>query len=175
MGQCGFANEAVRRRSGAGLASVPRRLLARLKPGFAIADNEQVRPTPLQSASEGKMVANTSNEGQSGGQQITQFSVGRAARKLLGPRLFHMAAAYYTRFFGDYQKIAPILIREIPYDAAVLDIGGGDGAPLNYILAARPDVTITMIDPSPDIGGAIEFKHRARVSVYPSTNLGDFP
>jgi 2-polyprenyl-3-methyl-5-hydroxy-6-metoxy-1,4-benzoquinol methylase len=102
------------------------------------------------------------------------MSIGSMARRVLGPRVFHFVARYYVRLFGDYANIAPVLIAALPRDARILDIGGGDGAPLNYLLQARPDISVTMIDIAPAIGGAIDESVRSRVTIMPETSIQDY-
>jgi hypothetical protein len=98
-------------------------------------------------------------------------SIGKAARAVLGPRLFSYVSRYYLRFFGDYAKIAPPTFERIPAGAFIVDVGGGDGAPLNYLLAARPDVTVTMIDISGSVGTAVREEFRSRVDPRPATSI----
>jgi len=95
-------------------------------------------------------------------------------RRILGPRLFPLAGRLYLRIFVDYPVVARSLIEQIPQGAHVLDIGGGDGAPLNHFLRARGDLRVTMIDIAPKIGWAIESDLRSRVTVLPMTSIAQF-
>ncbi len=104
----------------------------------------------------------------------TRLSIGSLARRTLGPRVFHVVGRYYTRLFADYSRIAPLLAAEIPPGAHVLDVGGGDGAPLNFVLSARANVTVTMIDIAANIGDAIQAPLRARVEILPKTSLLEY-
>jgi cyclopropane fatty-acyl-phospholipid synthase-like methyltransferase len=99
---------------------------------------------------------------------------GALARKVLGKRGFHAVAAYYRGIFGDLAKVADAVSEHVPPGAHVLDIGGGDGAPLNYLLALRPDIRVTMIDLAATIGGAIEPVHASRVEIFPQTSIRDY-
>lgn len=103
-----------------------------------------------------------------------RLSIGSLARRALGPRAFHAVARSYVRLFGDYSKIAPVLSSAIPLGAHVLDVGGGDGAPLNFILRDRPDLSVTMIDIAPGIGGALTDSVRSSVQVMPVTTLQEY-
>jgi hypothetical protein len=100
------------------------------------------------------------------------MSLGKVARKVLGPRLFHIVGHYYVNIFGDYRIIAKRIIEALPPQAKILDIGGGDGAPLNYVLSERPDARVTMIDIKSDsIGGAIKMSFRSRVETLRETSM----
>jgi hypothetical protein len=56
----------------------------------------------------------------------------------------------------------------------VLDIGGGDGQPLNYLLALRPDLVITTIDPAPVVGHWIDERFAGQVTCLPHTRLDEY-
>lgn len=99
---------------------------------------------------------------------------GALARKVLGKRGFHAVAVYYRRIFVDLDKVAEAVSEHVPAGAHVLDIGGGDGAPLNYLLARRPDLRVTMIDLAATIGGAIEPAFASRVEIFPRTSIRDY-
>ena len=102
------------------------------------------------------------------------MSVGGFARKLLGDRFFPIAGHYYRAIFVDLEKVARAAVDEIPQGALVLDIGGGDGAPLNCLLRLRPDISVTMIDLNPWIGGAVAPELRSRVVMWPGTSVRDY-
>lgn len=102
------------------------------------------------------------------------MSIGRVARSLLGERLFHLVARLYVRCFGNYKKIAAVIVAAIPPGAQVLDIGGGDGAPLNLLLAERPDVRVIMIDIAREIGGAVSGLLRSQVETLPQTSVAEY-
>jgi hypothetical protein len=99
---------------------------------------------------------------------------GPVIRRLLGPRLAQHAGRWYRAIYVDLEKLADALSTVIPPDAHVLDVGGGDGQPLNHLLALRPDLTITTIDPAPAVGQWIEARFDARVTRLPSTSLSEF-
>jgi hypothetical protein len=56
----------------------------------------------------------------------------------------------------------------------VLDIGGGDGEPLNHLLARRPDLHVTTLDPGAAVGEWIETVHNDRVTRLAGTSLLDY-
>jgi 2-polyprenyl-3-methyl-5-hydroxy-6-metoxy-1,4-benzoquinol methylase len=56
----------------------------------------------------------------------------------------------------------------------LLDVGGGDGAPLNYLLELRADVRVTTIDIAPEVGQWLDPKHAARVVRMPRTDIGRY-
>lgn len=87
---------------------------------------------------------------------------------MLGTR-FHVVARYYRALFVDLHAVANVVSRYLPHGALVLDVGGGDGAPLNYLLACRPDLNVVMLDPAETIGGAIEARFASRVTLAPRT------
>lgn len=95
-------------------------------------------------------------------------------RNLLGPKTFRFAAGIYRSLFVDVEAFAACLAREIPQGGHVLDLGGGDGEPLNSLLRLRPDLRITMIDLAPHVGQFIDDRHRSRVLFMPHTSLADY-
>jgi hypothetical protein len=102
------------------------------------------------------------------------MSPGPAIRRLLGPRLARRAGRWYRAIFVDLAKEAAALASVIPHDAHVLDIGGGDGQPLNHLLALRFDLKITTLDPGPVVGQWIDARFQARVTRMPGTSLADY-
>jgi cyclopropane fatty-acyl-phospholipid synthase-like methyltransferase len=102
------------------------------------------------------------------------MSIGKVARKLLGKRLFNVAGSYYRAVFVDLRKVARAVASEFPKDASVLDVGGGDGAPLNYLLALRSDVRVTMIDLGPSVGQAVREEFRDRIIFRPGTSVRQY-
>ncbi len=53
-------------------------------------------------------------------------------------------------------------------------MGGGDGEPLNHLLALRPDLRVTTLDPAPVVGEWIEARYHGRVTRLPRTTLAAF-
>ena len=78
-------------------------------------------------------------------------SPGSLARRVLG-RHFSVAGRIYRGLFVDLEEVARCLSPHIPAGAVVLDVGGGDGDPLNPLLRLRPDITVRLVDPSPEVG-----------------------
>ncbi|HLC38588.1 MAG TPA: class I SAM-dependent methyltransferase [Patescibacteria group bacterium] len=58
--------------------------------------------------------------------------------------------------------------------ATIVDVGGGDGEPLNYLLSLRPDIKVILIDPSPGIGNLVKKEYLPRVELYPKTYMAEF-
>jgi hypothetical protein len=84
-------------------------------------------------------------------------------RKLLGDRAFRVAGNAYRAVFVDLDREIAAIAAEIPQGAHVLDVGGGDGEPLDRLLALRPDVRVTTIDVASRVGAWIDTAHAARV------------
>jgi hypothetical protein len=101
-------------------------------------------------------------------------ALGPAIRRFLGPRLALAAGRRYRAVFVDLEKVAATLAVMIPKDAHLLDIGGGDGEPLNHLLARRPDIRVTTIDPAPVVGQWIETRFETRVTRMPGTSIVDY-
>jgi hypothetical protein len=99
------------------------------------------------------------------------MSPGALARRLLGDRAFRVAGRTYRAVFVDLDHQVRTLATEIPVGAHVLDVGGGDGEPLDRLLALRPDIRVTTIDITSRVGGWIAALHDARVERYPETTL----
>jgi hypothetical protein len=95
-------------------------------------------------------------------------------RRFLGARLSRHTGRLYRAIFVDLRKEAAALAAAIPRDAHLLDIGGGDGEPLNYLLALRPDLRVTTIDPGPFVGQWIEERFNNRVMRLPETSLAQY-
>jgi hypothetical protein len=102
------------------------------------------------------------------------MALGSSIRRLLGPRLALRAGRSYRAIYVDLVKMAVALADVLPRDAYLLDIGGGDGQPLNHLLALRPDLRITTIDPAPTVGQWIEPRYQSRVTRLPGTTLADY-
>ena len=104
----------------------------------------------------------------------TDMSVGQLARLFLGKKHFSQTARYYRSIFVDLKTVANHMSPHIPENAHILDIGGGDGEPLNYLLAIRQDINVTMIDLHSDIGYSILKQYRQRVTLLPKTSIRQF-
>ena len=100
--------------------------------------------------------------------------IGARIRAMLGDRRARQVGAMYRAFFADMAAEAAMLAEEVPQGARVLDIGGGDGVPLNNLLNLRSDITATSIDPASVVGQWIEPRHDARVKRMPGTTLEAF-
>jgi Methyltransferase domain len=102
------------------------------------------------------------------------MALGPLIRRFLGPRLARRAGEHYRAIYVDLAKVAAALAAVIPRDAQVLDVGGGDGQPLNHLLAIRPDLTITTLDPAPMVGQWIDSRYEGQVKRLPRTSLAEF-
>ena len=98
------------------------------------------------------------------------MTVGSLARRLLGDRLFVRAAGFYRALFVDLDAVADCLPRFAP-GTELLDVGGGDGALLDRVLARNPGTRATLVDLAPRVGMAIAAERRARVRCLPATRL----
>jgi len=99
-------------------------------------------------------------------------SPGQIARRLLGRR-FETVGNLYRRVFVDLERVIDVFARELPRNANVLDIGGGDGAVVQRLLNRRPDLTFTMCDLAPSIGAFLSDDNRVRVRLMPQTDIAD--
>jgi hypothetical protein len=102
------------------------------------------------------------------------MALGPAIRRLLGANWARRVGGWYRAIYVDLGKMAVALAGVIPRDAHVLDIGGGDGQPLNHLLALRPDLRITTIDPAPAVGQWIEAYYDSQVTRLPGTSLAEY-
>lgn len=94
------------------------------------------------------------------------MSPGQIARKILGPA-FRPAGEAYRRIFVDMAKVTDWFSAQLPPNARVLDVGGGDGYVVNLLLERRRDIVVTMTDIAPRIGTFIAERHRSRVMLLP--------
>lgn len=102
------------------------------------------------------------------------MSPGALARRLLGDRGFHVVGRAYRALFVDLDVVVETVGAEIPHAAHVLDVGGGDGEPLDRLLSLRPDVRVTTIDVTHDVGRWIAPEHSERVVRCPGTTLSGY-
>jgi hypothetical protein len=102
------------------------------------------------------------------------MALGSLIRQGLGPRLARRAGECYRAIYVDMGKVAATLAAVIPRDAHVLDIGGGDGQPINHLLSLRSDLTITTLDPAPVVGHWIDPRYDDQVERLPRTSFAEF-
>jgi hypothetical protein len=102
------------------------------------------------------------------------LSPGALVRKLLGVRLARLAGRRYRAIFVDLHKEAAALAAVIAPNARILDIGGGDGEPLNHLLASRPDLHITTLDPRGEVGQWIDARYSGQVMRLANTSLAGY-
>lgn len=84
------------------------------------------------------------------------------------------AGERYRSIYVDLAKVAAALAAAIPRDAHLLDVGGGDGQPINHLLSRRPDLTITTLDLAPVVGQWIDARYDGQVTRLPRTSLAEF-
>jgi 2-polyprenyl-3-methyl-5-hydroxy-6-metoxy-1,4-benzoquinol methylase len=101
------------------------------------------------------------------------MSPGSIARRLLGERLFSIVGDAYRSVFVDFNRVCRHL-PAIEEGAIIVDIGGGDGAFLNVLLASRPDIAVTLVDIAPNIGGSLTPAIRDQVTLVPGTSLDEY-
>lgn len=102
------------------------------------------------------------------------MALGPAIRRILGPRLARVAGRWYRAVFIDLSRLGDTLAAMIPKDAHLLDVGGGDGEPLNHLLVRRPDIRVTTLDTAPVVGQWIERRFETRVNRMPGTSIMDY-
>jgi hypothetical protein len=102
------------------------------------------------------------------------MALGSLIRGVLGARLARQAGRWYRAIFVDLAKEAAALAAAIPRDAHLLDIGGGDGEHLNHLLALRPDLRVTTLDPKPIVGEWIDAQFEPRVTRLAGTSLAEY-
>jgi hypothetical protein len=102
------------------------------------------------------------------------MALGPAIRRVLGPRLARRVGLWYRAIYVDLSAVAATLAAVLPRDAQVLDVGGGDGQPLNHLLDLRPDLMITTLDSAPIVGQWIEERFAGRVTRLPATTLTEY-
>lgn len=101
------------------------------------------------------------------------MSAGQLARRLLGPQLFKPLGDAYRAFFVDLDAVAASF-PQLPRQASILEVGGGDGQLLNALLARFGDAHATMIDISPRIGTGLHKALLARVRLSPNTSIRQY-
>jgi len=98
------------------------------------------------------------------------MSIGSLVRAAAGPFEKRLCAIYRSVFI-DVGRCTAQIQRAIPQGATIVDVGGGDGQVLNYLLLSRPDVRVVMIDLRNQIGIFLEPAVRMRVELHPATSL----
>jgi len=102
------------------------------------------------------------------------MSPGAIARRVLGDRAFRVAGRAYRAVFVDLDGEIATIAAEIPRGAHVLDVGGGDGEPLDRLLTLRSDIRVTTIDVARRVGAWIAPEHGTRVERLPATTLAAY-
>lgn len=100
--------------------------------------------------------------------------LGPAVRRLVGPRWARRLSRRYRAIFVDLPTEAAALAAVLPSGAHVLDVGGGDGEPLNHLLAIRGDLRVTTLDPGAVVGQWVEPCYASRVTRLAATTLAGY-
>lgn len=101
------------------------------------------------------------------------MTIGQFVRKILGKN-FHIVGRVYRSVFVDLRAVARSIEPHIPKGAMMVDVGGGGGQLLNFLLSLRNDITVKMIDLSPSIGDSLKEEHLTMVETYPGTSIREF-
>lgn len=101
------------------------------------------------------------------------MAIGSFIRRLAGPLERPLCDAY-RGLFMDVDRCARQLQAAIPTDCHVIDVGGGDGAVLDAILRARPDLTATMLDLKDEVGKFLAPESMPRVDIHAGTSIHDY-
>lgn len=101
------------------------------------------------------------------------MSIGQMTRKIFGKH-FYVIGRLYRSIFVDLRKVASSISPHIPPESLIIDIGGGDGEPLNYLLSLRNDIKVKIIDQSLNIGKFIKPEYSSRVELLPGMSMGEF-
>ena len=75
-------------------------------------------------------------------------------REWRGGFLFRLLAPTYRRFFMSIKLFVRLTIPK-QFDGSLLDLGGGDGEILNYLLKQRNPRNVYFVDPTPNSGSMI--------------------
>jgi hypothetical protein len=97
---------------------------------------------------------------------------GAFVRRVLGDRVFARVVEVYRAVFVNLDEVAAC-IPDLPADAQLLDVGGGDGALLDRILRRQPRLRAALVDLRDSVGLSLSAEHRNRVSLFPATHLRD--
>lgn len=103
------------------------------------------------------------------------MAIGPTIRKMVGPRMERVLSTLYRRVFVDLDAVARALSPHLPQGARILDIGGGDGELINKLFAARPDLTVDLVDIAPIVGRFVEPSISDRVRLFPNTPVESLP
>jgi SAM-dependent methyltransferase len=105
--------------------------------------------------------------------QRSWLTPGVLLRKALGPYLPAFARGY-RRIYLNPEKLAQVIAQQLPKNASVLDVGGGDGYLSNDLLALRKDISLTLIDLATGIGQGIDPSFRNRVYIFDGKSIQDW-
>ncbi len=97
---------------------------------------------------------------------------GAFVRLALGDALFARVVEVYRAIYVDLDEVAAC-IPELPPDAELLDVGGGDGALLDRILHRQPHLRASLVDLNQSVGLSLQGARRDRVRMFPSMRPRD--
>ncbi|MCX6164084.1 MAG: class I SAM-dependent methyltransferase [Ignavibacteriae bacterium] len=98
------------------------------------------------------------------------MSIGKAIRKILGKKLFLVVGKLYKAYFFNLKHFIETF-PDIKPDSVFLDIGGGEGDPINYIMKKFPETNVIMLDIADEMGGFLDKKIKEKVKIYPNTSV----
>lgn len=98
------------------------------------------------------------------------MSLGKAIRKILGKKLFIIVGKLYKAYFFNLNNFIETF-PDIKPGSVFLDIGGGEGDPVNYILKKFPETNVIMIDIADEIGSFLDKEIKDRVKIFPNTSV----
>jgi len=101
------------------------------------------------------------------------MSIGKAIRKILGEKLFKVIGKYYKAFFFNLEIFLETF-PDIKPGSVLLDIGGGEGDPINYLLKKYQNINVIMLDISEKIGTFLDEKNKDKVKTFPKTSVNNF-
>jgi cyclopropane fatty-acyl-phospholipid synthase-like methyltransferase len=101
------------------------------------------------------------------------MSIGKVFRRILGKRLFNSVGKFYRAFFFDL-KIFIDTFPNVKPGSVLLDIGGGDGEPINYVLKKYPDTNVVMMDLADKVGGFLQENYIDKVNIFVKTSVEEY-
>jgi 2-polyprenyl-3-methyl-5-hydroxy-6-metoxy-1,4-benzoquinol methylase len=98
--------------------------------------------------------------------------IGQTARKILGKNGFRKVGGLYRRIFFNLENFARTMPAIEP-GSVILDIGSGDGEPMNYLLRRYPNTKVIMTDVGHNIGTFLDDEVKGKVELHPGTSIKD--
>lgn len=101
------------------------------------------------------------------------MTIGQIVRKIFGKK-FYVLGQVYRSVFVDLSVVAHSIEPHIPQGAMIVDVGGGGGQLLNYLISLRHDINVKMIDISKSIGSSLNKEYLPMIELYPGTSMREF-